>query len=60
MGLRQIHKQKFNIKLTYTTKQTGQLVQIRNKWCDEFSKDNFKFKFYIAHNLWEEVSLPSL
>ncbi len=60
MGLGQIHKQDFNIKLTCTTKQRGQLVQIGSKWCGELNRDKFKFKFYIVRNLWEEVLLPLL
>jgi hypothetical protein len=35
-------------------------MQVECKWCAKFSKDNFKHKFYTAHNLWEEAPLPSL
>jgi len=48
------------MKSTCTTKKKGRLVQVECKWCDELSKDNFKHKLYMAHNLWEEAPLPSL
>jgi len=35
-------------------------MQVEWKWCDRFSKENFKHKFYTTHNLWEEVPLPFL
>jgi len=35
-------------------------MQIKWKWCDGPSKDNLKHKLYMAHNLKEEASLPSL
>jgi hypothetical protein len=35
-------------------------MQVEWKWCNKLSKDNLKHKFYTAHNLWEEVTLPSL
>jgi hypothetical protein len=44
IGLTQTHKQKFNMKLIYTTKQKKQLVQIEHKWCNELNKDNLKLK----------------
>jgi hypothetical protein len=34
-------------------------MQVERKWCDGFSKDNFKHKFYMTRNLWEEAPLPS-
>jgi hypothetical protein len=34
--------------------------KIECKWYDEFTKDNFKHKFYMTNNLWEEAQLPSL
>ncbi len=60
MGLEQTHKQKFKIKSTYITKERRWLVQIERKWCGGLNKDNFKHKFYMARNLWEEAPLPSL
>jgi hypothetical protein len=60
MGLGQTHKQKFKMKSTYTTKERRELMPIEHKWCGELSKDNFKHKFYMACNLWEEAPLPSL
>jgi hypothetical protein len=33
MGLRWIHKQKFKMKSTCTTKKRGHLVQVEYKWC---------------------------
>jgi hypothetical protein len=48
------------MKSTYTTKERRWLMQVECKWCAKFSKDNFKHKFYTAHNLWEEAPLPSL
>ncbi len=50
IGLRQTHKQKFNMKLIYTIKQKKQLMQVGCKWCNGFNRDNFKFKFYMAYN----------
>jgi len=34
-------------------------MQIKYEWCSVFSRDNFKHKFYIVYNLWEEA-FPSL
>jgi hypothetical protein len=48
------------MKSSYTIKKRKWLVQVEWKWCDEFSKDNFKYKLYMARNLWEEAPLPSL
>jgi hypothetical protein len=50
MGLRQTHKRKFKMMSTYTTKKKKQLVEIRWKWCDWFSKDNLKHKFHTTPN----------
>jgi hypothetical protein len=47
-------------KLELRHKERGQLVQVECKWCNEFSRDNLKHNFYIAHNLWEEAPFPSL
>ncbi len=44
MGLEETHKQKFDMKLTKTAKQRGQLVQIGWKWCNRLNRDNFKIK----------------
>ncbi len=60
MGLGQTYKQEFKMKSTYTTKKRRRLVQVEWKWCDKLSRDNFKHKLYMAHNLWEEAPLPSL
>jgi hypothetical protein len=60
MGLEWIHKQEFNMKLTYITKQKKQLMQIERKWCNIVSNDNLKLKLYIVHNLWEKIPLPFL
>jgi hypothetical protein len=46
------------MKSTYTTKEKGRLMQIECKWCDEFSKGNFKHKLYMACNLQEEAPFP--
>jgi hypothetical protein len=35
-------------------------MHVEWKWCDGLSKDNFKHKLYMAHNLSEEAPLPSL
>jgi hypothetical protein len=35
-------------------------MQVEWKWRNEFNKDNFKHKFYMARNLWEEAPFPSL
>jgi hypothetical protein len=51
MGLKSIHKQKFKIKLAYTTKERRWLVQVECKWYDGLGRDNLKHKFYMAHNL---------
>jgi hypothetical protein len=48
------------MKLTYTTKERGRLVQVECKWWGKFSKDNLKHKLYRVRNLWEEAPLPSL
>jgi hypothetical protein len=48
------------MKPTCTIKEKGGLMQIDHQWCDEFNRDNFKHKFYMVHNLWEEAPLPSL
>jgi hypothetical protein len=40
--------------------ERGWLVSIEWKWCGRLSRDNFKHKFYIARNFWEEALLPSL
>jgi hypothetical protein len=58
MGRRQIHKQEFKMRSTYITKKKRQLVQVKWKWCDGFSRDNLKHEFYTTHNLREEASLP--
>ncbi len=60
MGLGKTHKQKFKMKSTYKTKKGRQLMQVEWKWCNKFSKDNFKHKLYTTWNLWEEALLPSL
>jgi hypothetical protein len=60
LRLKQTHKQKFKMTSTYTTKKKRRLVQVECKWCDEFSKENFKHKLYTTHNLWEEAPLCSL
>ncbi len=60
MGLERIHKQKFNMKLIYITKQKKQLVQIERKWCNRVSRDNLKLKLYMVHNLWEKIPFPFL
>jgi hypothetical protein len=60
MGLTQIHKQEFNMKLIYTTKQKRRFVQIKHKWCNKLNRDNLKFKLYTSYNLYEEAPLPSL
>jgi hypothetical protein len=44
MGLEETQKQKFDMKLTNTAKQRGQLVQIGRKWCNRLNRDNFKIK----------------
>jgi len=41
MGLGQIYKQEFNMKLTYTTKQKRWLMQVESKWCSGLNRDNF-------------------
>jgi hypothetical protein len=33
MGVKQIHKQKFKMKLIYTNQQKKMLMQIKPKWC---------------------------
>jgi hypothetical protein len=48
---------KFKMKSMCTTKKRR---QVEWKWCDKFSKDNFKHMFYMTRNLWEEAPLPSL
>ncbi len=40
---------------TYKTKKKGQVVQVEWKWCDRFSRDNFKHKLHMARNLWDEA-----
>jgi hypothetical protein len=60
MGLRKIHHQEFKIKSTFTVEKIDQLMQIKCKWCNGFSKNNFKHKFYTTCNFWEEAPLPSL
>jgi hypothetical protein len=60
MELESTHKQKFNMKLTYTTKQRKQLVEIEWKSCDKLNKDKLKLKLYTTFNLWERAPLPSL
>jgi hypothetical protein len=60
MGLKRTQKQEFKMKSIYTTKEKGQLVQVEYKWCERFNKDNFKHKFYMARNFWDEAPLPSL
>jgi hypothetical protein len=60
MGLGQTHKQEFKMKSTYITKERGRLMQIECKWCGGLNKDNFKHKFYMAHNLQKETPFPSL
>jgi hypothetical protein len=60
MGLRWIHKKKFKMKSTCTTKEKRRLLQIKRKWCTRLNSINFNHKFYMTHNLWEETPLPSL
>jgi hypothetical protein len=59
MGLGQIHKQKFKMKSTCTTKERGRLVQVECKWYDILNRDNLKHKIYTACHLWKEALLPS-
>ncbi len=33
-------------------------MQVECKWCDKLSNENFKHKFYMAWNLWEENTIP--
>jgi hypothetical protein len=40
--------------------ERGRLVQVEWKWYGELSRDNFKHKFYMAHNLWEKAPFASL
>jgi hypothetical protein len=35
-------------------------MQVEWKSCNKLNKDNFKHKFYMTRNLWEEAPLPSL
>jgi hypothetical protein len=35
-------------------------MQVECKWCDGFNKDIFKYKLYMAYNLWEEAPFPYL
>jgi len=51
MGLVQIHKQKFKMISTCTTKKKRWLVQVEWKWCGELNKDNLKHKLHMARNL---------
>jgi hypothetical protein len=48
------------MRSTYITKKKRRLVQVEWKCDNGLSKDNFKHKLYLAHNLWEEAPLPSL
>jgi hypothetical protein len=58
MGLDWTHKWEFKMKSTCTSKKRGRLLQIEWKCCGGLSKNNFKHKFYMACNLWEEALLP--
>jgi len=58
MGLGWTHKQELKMMSTCTTKKRRRLMQVEWKWCDEFSRDNFKHKFYTTHNHWAEAPLP--
>jgi len=58
MGLGQIHKWKFKMRLTCKTKKKRQLMQVEWKLCKKLNKNNLKHKLYTAHNLWKETSLP--
>jgi hypothetical protein len=60
MGLKQTHKQEFDLKLTNTIEQKKQLMQVGYKWSSGLNKDNFKLKLYMACNIWEEAPLPYL
>jgi len=60
MELGQTHKVEFKMRSTYTTKKRGRLLQVKLKWCGEFSRDNLKHKIYTALNLWKETPFPSL
>ncbi len=60
MGLKWTHKQKINMKLTYTTKQRGQIMQVGHKWYGGLNRNNLKFKLYTTCNLWEKAPLLSL
>jgi hypothetical protein len=44
------------MKLTCTTKQKGQFMQVEHKWCDALSKN--KLKLYRLCNFWEKVHSP--
>jgi hypothetical protein len=35
-------------------------MQVEWKWCNKFTEDIFKHKFYMARNFWEDTPLPSL
>jgi hypothetical protein len=47
-------------KIKMHNQEKWQLVQVEWKWCDGFSGDNLKHKFYTACNLWEEATFPFL
>jgi hypothetical protein len=47
------------MKSTCVIKERKRLVQVECKWCDKFSRENFKHKLYMTCNLWEEAPLPS-
>ncbi len=60
MGLGRIHKQELKMKSTCKTKERRRLMHIECKWYGRLSDDNFKHKFHMAYNLWEEAPLLSL
>jgi len=48
------------MKLTCTTEERRQLVQVECKWYDEFKRDNLKHKLYMTRNFWEKAPFHSL
>ncbi len=60
MGTRTNSQVKVQDEINLHNQKKGRLVQVEWKWCNKLNKDNLKHKFYMAHNLWEEASFPSL